>query len=146
MVQNKQLELHIVLLKPPAGVPYALQKGSGASFTVEQRQTSAGNDLCFNLIVGVKQGKDGQPDFTGPFVQGPAGERFVYIGIGTFGGVADSTWQRRLKVPLRGITDGMLTTQGGAAAVIKTFIEGTDKKGEPTCATPKPFAGWALVK
>lgn len=145
MAINKQVNLHIVLVKPPAGVPYALQKGSGNNFTLEQPQTSTGGDLLFTCAVGVKPGKDGWPDFNGPFVQGPAGERFVYIGIGAFAGVAGSTWQRRLKIPLRGITNAMLDAKDDAGAVITTLVEATDKKGEPTCATPKPFEGWRLV-
>jgi len=145
MANKKQLELHIVLVNPPANVPYAVQKGSGVNFTLEQLQNSTGSDLVFTCTVGLKQGKDGQPDFNGPYVQGHAGERFVYISIGTYAGVAGSAWGRRLKIPLRGITHSMLETKDNAMAVIKTFIEGTDKKGEPSCATPKPFAGWSTV-
>ncbi len=59
--------------------------------------------------VTVKTGRnDDLPNFAGPFVQGPAGERFVYIDIGTYAGQTNTPWSRRLKIPLSGITWDML--------------------------------------
>jgi hypothetical protein len=142
---ERNLELQIILVKPPLHVPYALQHGSGSNFNVEQKQVSKGSDLLFVCTVVLKEDKEGRPDFRGPYVQGSAGERFVYIGIGKFAGIADSPWERRLKVPLRGITQSLLKTKKGAVPIIKTFVEGTDKLGGPTCATPKPFAGWVRL-
>ncbi len=130
-----QLTPHIVLVKTPRGVPYVLQKGSGSNFSVEQQQISSGKDLLFTCVVGTKPGRDGQPDFIGLYVQGAARERFVYIGIGKFAGSRGSPWERRLKVPLRGITQAMTS--------IVTHIDATDKMGGPSCAMPKLFAGWA---
>ncbi len=51
-----------------------------------QIQQAAGDDLVFTLTAKLKSGKDGQPDFSGPFVQGPVAERFIYINIGTSAG------------------------------------------------------------
>ena len=47
------------------------------------------------------------------FVQGKAGERFVYLDIGRAAGQHDTEWSRRLKVPLRGISREM--ADSGAA-------------------------------
>src|SRR5262245_3957170 len=99
------LTLRIVLKNPPAGVDFGLQKGKGSDYETIQRQRSRGEDLRFEFTVGVKSGRKGQvPMFLGPFVQGPPGERFVYLDIGTYAGQKNTCWSRRLKVPLSGIT------------------------------------------
>jgi hypothetical protein len=127
------MTLRIVLLQPPAGIDFGLQKGKGSNYEIVQKQRSTGSDLQFELELGVKPG----PDFNGPFVQGPKGERFIYIGIGTYAGQSDSQWSRRLKVPLTGITE--------TSGTLQTRIVGTARDGGPTCATPRPFAGWTTV-
>src|SRR4051794_9064173 len=102
---DEQITLSIILQQPPAGVDFGLQKGSGSNYESVQRQRSTSGDLHFEFTVTVKRSKDlSAPDFRGPFVQGPANGRFVYLGIGTFAGQTDSVWSRRLKIPLQGIT------------------------------------------
>ena len=139
---EQSISLHILLQMPPPGVDYGLQKGSGSQFVIEQKQQSAKKDLLFTLTVGLKQGKDGLPDFSGPFVQGPVGGRFIYINIGTYAGVTDSAWGRRLKIPLRDITEVMVQQATRPGYVLQTLVAGTGKDGTPSCATPKPFEGW----
>ena len=129
--------LRIVLQSPPAGVDFALQKGKGSAYETLQKQRSNGSDLAFEVDVDVKPG----PDFGGPFVQGPKGERFLYIDIGTYAGQADCTWSRRLKLPLKGITQPMIDS----GRTLETRVIGTAGDGGPACATPKPFAGWSAT-
>src|ERR1700737_2480342 len=101
--------LRIVLAQPTAGVDFGLQKGRGSVYEVVGKQRSKGGDLEFEFTVTAKTGrKDDLPNFAGPFVQGPAGERFVYINIGTSAGQTNTPWSRRLKIPLSGITRDML--------------------------------------
>src|SRR4051812_45440131 len=97
---RQEIRLRLALEKPTADVDFALQKGRGAAFTTEQKQRSTGRDLRFEFGVVLKAGKNGAPDFAGPYVQGAAGERFFYINIGTYAGQTDTPWSRRLKVPL----------------------------------------------
>ena len=107
-----EISLRIVLRKPTAGVDFGLQKGRGSKYEVVQKQRSAGKDLEFEFSVGVKTDKDGAPDFSGPFVQGPRGDRYFYIDIGTYAGQTDSCWSRRLKIPLEGVPGKMIRTGG----------------------------------
>jgi Family of unknown function (DUF5990) len=108
MNMERELALRIVLVKPPAGVDFGLQKGRGSAYETIQKQRSQTKDLCFEFTVRVKAGsKAAMPTFLGPLVQGPPGERFVYIDIGTYAGQTDSRWSRRLKIPLRDITWGL---------------------------------------
>ena len=98
------ISLRILLRRPTAGVDFGLQKGRGSNYEVVQKQRSIGKDLKFKFTAGVKTDKDGAPDFTGPFVQGPRGDRYFYIDIGAYAGQANTCWSRRLKVPLSCIT------------------------------------------
>ena len=137
--EERELNFIIILEKPPADVDYALQEGGGNNYKTVQTQRSTGRDLQFNFSARVRESKDGNPNFLGPFVQGPTHERFVYLDIGTYAGQAKTPWSRRLKIPLRGITWDMIEKK----KTLKTRVAGTAKDGSPTCATVKPFAGWS---
>jgi hypothetical protein len=135
---ERELNFLIILERPPAGVDYALQEGSGNNYKTVQMQRSTGQDLTFRFSARVREGKDGKPNFLGPFVQGPTHERFVYLDIGTYAGQTNTIWSRRLKIPLRGITWEMIDKKQS----LETRVPGTAKDGSPTCATANPFAGW----
>ena len=129
-------KLRIVIESPPAGVDYALQKGSGANYETVQKQRSTGQDLVFEFEPRIRE----HVGLGGPFVQGPPSHRFVYIDIGTYAGQADSRWGRRLKIPLTGIEISALLKGG----TLETRVPGTGKDGSPTCATVQAFGGWRI--
>ena len=140
-----EVTLRIVLERPTAGVDFALQKGKGRPFDLSGKQRSKGDDLEFEFTVNAKPGKDDLPNFTGPFVQGPVGERFVYINIGTYAGQTNTCWSRRLKIPLSGTTWAMLRS----GKVLVAHIPGTGNDGGPSCAygwrkQVGPSWGWKL--
>src|SRR5262249_36066157 len=101
---EQQLKMRIILQKPPAGVDFGLQKGKGSDYETIQTQRSSTHDLSFEFSLKIRPGTDVIPVFTGPFAQGPADARFVYIDIGTYAGQTNTQWSRRLKIPLSGIT------------------------------------------
>ena len=143
---EQELTFHIILEKPPAGVDFALQKGKGRDYEIIQKQRSGAGDLRFEFTARAAAGKGSEPNLLGPFVQGPTGARFVYIGIGAFVGQV-SPWSRRLKIPLSGITTDMVKRiEKDPKLILETHVPGTAKDGSPTCATVKPFAGWKLVR
>ena len=143
---EKKLRLLIILQKPPIGVDFGLQLGSGNKFEVVQKHRSGAADLGFTLDVTVRKAKDGRPDFFGPYVQGPGSERFIYLDIGTVAGQFDSEWSRRLKVPLRDISwDNIDKVISSNNMVLETLVPGTGRDGGPNCATVKPFTGWHVV-
>ncbi|MGI8918325.1 MAG: DUF5990 family protein [Pyrinomonadaceae bacterium] len=140
------LPIRIVLEKPTAGVDFGLQRGRGNNYETIQIQRSKGQDLNFDFTVRAKAtGKDAAPNFLGPFVQGPTGERFVYIDIGTYAGQMATGWSRRLKIPLRGISWKMIEEVIEGKSLLETCVAGKGKDGSPSCATPKPFSGWKLT-
>ena len=100
-------------------------------------------DLTFDFTADVTP--TSPPDFRGPVVQGPRGQRFVYIDIGTSAGQHDSPWTRRLKIPLNEISATMVERAIKSGRALETRVPGTGKDGTPTCATVKPFEGWMLA-
>ena len=138
-----EINLQIILTQPPPNVLFGLQKGSGNVYETVQKQKSGSQDLLFTFSVKIKGDKkeDASPKFSGPFVQGPAGGKFVYIDIGTCAGQIDTVWSRRLKVPLTGITWELIADP---TLMLETKVPGTGKDGGPNCATVKPFEGWRI--
>ena len=142
---ESEITLQIILVKPTPGVMFGLQKGSGSNYETVQKQIPVSDSLSFKFTITVKgdRSKDEYPRFSGSFVQGPAGSKFVYIGIGTYAGQPDSIWSRRLKIPLTGITWNDIQSLS-ELSILQTSVPGTGKDGGPNCATVKPFAGWHI--
>ena len=125
----REIILRLTLDQPTSGVDFGLQRGRGGAYEVVQKQRSKGGDLIFEVPVTIKTGKDGSPDFAGPYVQGAAGERFFYINIGTYAGQTETEWGRRLKVPISGVL-GLVERYN----VYSATIPGVGKDGGPSCA------------
>lgn len=145
---EQEINMRIVLEGPTNGVDYGLQKGRGNEYeTVQTQRSSAHEDMEFEFTLRVNDGKDGQPNFLGPFAQGPANGRFVYLDIGTYAGQKDTGWSRRLKIPLSGITWNMVKEATKKKTPLETHVRGRGgRDGGPTCGTIKPFSGWHVNK
>jgi len=145
-LMNDELRLRIALTDPPPGVDFGLQSGSGNKYETVQKQVSGKGDLLFWLSVKIKNDKEGNLDFAGPYVQGSKGERFIYIDIGTYAGNPESEWGRRLKIPLRDIPVSVIEKlRSNNKLILETRVPGMGKDGGPNCATVKPFEGWHAV-
>lgn len=144
--EDAELRLRIVLVAPPAGVDFGLQDGKGSDYQTIQKQRSKGADLRFDCTVAVKDNRDdGLPNFLGPLTQEPVTGRFIYIDIGKLAGQSESCWQRRIKVPLGGITwDVIEKASADPKLILEARLPGTGKDGGPSCATVKPAEGWRL--
>ena len=138
--------LRIVLVAPPPGVDFDIPEGKGNDYKTIAVQRSRLSDLQFESFITVKGNRDdGTPNFVGSIVQGPLMGRFIYIDIGKSAGQFNSEWQRRIKIPLAGITWEMLDkTVDGPKRFLQASIHGTGKDGGPSCATVKPMDGWKV--
>jgi hypothetical protein len=141
------IQVRLVLVDPPAGIDFGLQRGRGPAYESVSVQRSNGGDLCFDFpLVVTDSRKDGLPNFLGPLAQGPVVGRFVYIGVGTHAGQTDTPWSRRIKVPLLGITwpliQTVVTTPGHR---LEARIPGTGKDGGPSCATIRLLGEWQVT-
>jgi hypothetical protein len=125
-------------------VDFGLQQGKGSGYQTIQKQRSKGNDLRFDCTVTVKDNRgDGLPNFLGPLTQGPATGRLIYIDIGRLAGQKDCKWERKIKVPLSGITwDLIRQALADPKLVLEAHLPGTGKDGGPTCAAIHPLEGW----
>lgn len=141
-----ELKLRIILHQPPAGVDIGVQKGKGNDYETFQTQRTKHQDLRFEFPIRVKEAKSGQPNFLGPFAQGSAADRFVYLDIGTYAGQTNTPWSRRLKIPLGTITWPMIQKAARSSSPLEARVPGTGSDGGPTCGTVKPFDGWKLTK
>ncbi len=140
--------LRIVLVDPPSGVDFGIQQGRGRDYKTIAVQRSQSGSLQLDCSIAVNGSRaDGPPTFVGPIAQGPPAERFVYVDVGKSAGQTDSAWDRRIKIPLEGITwqriDSVLESPH---RVLQATIAGTGKDGGPSCATVKPGDGWQVVK
>ena len=138
--------LRINLVAPTPGVDFGIQEGKGNDYKTIQVQRSQIGNLQLDCAIKVRDDRhDGQPNFVGPIAQGPPTGCFIYIDIGKSAGQFDSCWQRRIKIPLEGITWDMINSvQGSPMRCLKATIPGTGKDGGPICATVKPIDGWKV--
>jgi hypothetical protein len=137
-----------VLVEPPPGVDFGIQRGRGSAYETLSVQRSTRGDLSFDFsLTAAESGKNGLPNFTGPFAQGPPDGRFVYIDVGTCAGQKDTPWSRRIKIPLHGITWPLVRKAlSGSGYRLMARIPGTGKDGGPSCATVHLLGGWEVVK
>ena len=84
------ITLQINLEASPAGVYFGIQKGNGTRYETIEPQRGNGKSIQLECVIRVKKDQNGDIDFSGPFVQGPPGLRFIYIDIGAAAGPA---WQ-----------------------------------------------------
>jgi hypothetical protein len=146
MADSKQLELpvRIIVDDPPPGVTFRMQRGRAELIPPIHATTAV---LIFEFTVRVGQRPTGEPNFLGPFVQGPPSARFVYVNSGTLAGQADSCWSRRAKVPLTGITWAMVDRARTGDGVLEAHIQGTGRDGSPVCASVRlREPGWHVER
>jgi hypothetical protein len=83
----------------------------------------------------------------GPAVQGRPGGRFVYLRIGLYAGQVGTPIARRAKIGLEGISRKLVeAVKDKRSGVLEVEFAGTDRKGEPACATvPLLGTGWHVA-
>jgi hypothetical protein len=138
-----EITLQVILNATPVGVDFGLQKGSGSLYETVQRQRGNGNSIQMECDIRIKKDQNGHIDFSGPFVQGPPGVRFIYIDIGIAAGQHDSEWSRRLKIPLSGyLHTGGEPSNLPPGSIFQCTINAIGKDGGPACGSVKNFDGW----
>jgi len=135
---DQNVALRIIVENPP--VRFAVQRGKDELLDAT---SSSAKEQVFEFTVRARDDRSDGPNFLGPFAQGPAGGRFVYVNSGIMAGDANVDWQRRAKVPVSGITWNMIKK----GSVIEARISGTARDGGPACATvPLLGGGWKIAQ
>ncbi len=140
------VRLRIVIIAPPPGVTFAVQRGRSDSLF----PSLTGSDSMrfeLSLRVSVDPG-DGTFNFLGEFAQGSKADRFVYVNCGTYAGQPDTCWSRRAKLKLASIPAAIVEgAMKSTELVIEARVAGTGDDGGTICATVKPHAvGWHLTR
>jgi hypothetical protein len=137
------LMLRIVVIRPPLGVEFAVQRGRSDLLAPVEVTPEA---TTFEFSVSVADSTVNPPRLTGEFAQGPPTARFVYVNSGTLAGQSASCWTRRAKVPLVAIGHKLLqAAEQQSGAVLEARIQGTARDGGPACATVPLLGAWMLT-
>ena len=137
---DTSLRLRLNVLNPPEGVRFQIQRGRGDLVPPVRAARGA---LRFDFEIRVGRRPNGQPNYLGPFTQGPPDARFVYVNSGTLAGQPESCWTRRAKIPLIGITWTLIDAAQETGATLEADLPGTGSDGGPTCASVKGIT-WRL--
>ena len=81
----------------------------------------AAGRLTWDFELAVKPGKDGAPNFTGPFASGPADDRFVYL---AWRSISRGVWINRIKARLVGIDWALIDRARGQRRRIVADMSG----------------------
>jgi hypothetical protein len=136
--------MRIVVVSPPPGVRFAVQRGRSELLEPLVEQPEA-IQFEFSIRLGASL-PDGSVNFLGEFAQGPSSDRFVYVNSGTLAGQADSCWSRRAKLKLSAIPKQVVQAAiSSAEGIIEARVPGTIGDGGPICASVKSQAVvWCL--
>jgi len=142
--RGTSMEIHfrIVVLDPPAGVTFRIQRGRSELLAPSSESATA---MAFDFTLRAERHPDGHYRLLGPFAQGPPSERFVYVNSGKRAGQPESQWDRRAKVHLRDLSASMIEQAEATGGVIETRITGTAGDGGPACATVPLVGGWQIA-
>lgn len=139
------LPIRISIENPVPGVRIALQRGATATADRLPPTLETPALIAFDLDVRVEGTlPDGRPRLLGPFVQGPPAARFFYLCVGQAAGQTCSEWNRRIKVPLGGLSwDQVCAAIPGRRVAAR--IAGRGRDGSPACANVALLApGWCV--
>ena len=137
-----QLTLRIVVVDPPDGVAFVVQRGR---FDLLAPVKVTASSLIFEFPVAVADAASQPPRLTGEFAQGPPSGRFIYVNSGTLAGQTHSCWTRRAKVPITRIGHSLLRSALLGDLVLEARIFGKARDGGPACATVPLLVAWALA-
>src|SRR5580698_9069342 len=141
----EMLSLRITVVDPTPGIIWALQLGRDE--LVKPTSNSKAR-ISFDFTVEVVEDSSLKGfRLRGPAVQGRPGGRFVYLRIGVYAGQVGTHIARRAKIGLEGISRELVeAAKKKRSGVLEVQFAGTDRKGEPACATvPLLGTGWQVV-
>ena len=104
-------------------------------------------EATFEFDVDILPTEDGPWDFRGPYVQGPRGERFVYLTWGDLPPGGEFAMFRRAKVHLSCLDSQLIAAAAEPGHHLVARLSLTDGRGGPRCASLRPPAlSWAAER
>jgi len=143
---TERREVTVPILINVVGVP------DGVNFRVQHKKgllepyMAQTDKVLFSFSVRV-QIKDGALNFLGDYVNGPVGDRFIYVNSGLMAGEKNADYQRRAKIKLGTISEKQIRElEKFPDKRLCATIHGTAKDGGPACATvPILDKGWMVI-
>ena len=129
-----EIPIKLIVLRPLAGVTMNVQRGRD-ELLPPSRSSSAAAVFEFTVSADLSAAV---PNFLGKYVQGPKGERFIYVNSGRQARQDETVWDRRAKVSLMTITRKQIDDIiGGDGLLLEAKFEGVGRDGGPACASVK---------
>lgn len=97
------------------------------------------SDVTWDLECKVAEKPDGGVEFTGPYIQGGPGRRFIYLSWGVVEDDGTFTMFRRAKLMLDAVPVDV-ARQALDSGVLIGSLGLTDDRGNPLCAGVRPSA------
>ncbi len=98
----------------------------------------------FKVEIKVTEGKGGLPNFTGPFVFGKTGDKFLYL-VWFMKTSKGNERFRRAKIKLNELSWEQIKAAISKQSPLRAQINLTDAKGGPICASLKaPYIQWEI--
>jgi hypothetical protein len=94
------------------------------------------SEAVWTLECTVGEGPNGS-DIKGPYIQGPAGARFIYLSWGVVDEAGSFTMFRRAKLWLEAVPSSVLHRAVGTGILVGRLAL-TDDAGHPLCASVRP--------
>jgi hypothetical protein len=149
------LRLRIVCLRPPDpaqhGAEFGLQEKRAGDWILQAGKRRPNGDIVFDFECDVKWSHAGiSNDFSGQFVHGKPGERFVYLSWKPRGWKPGTPEPgaphcvRRMKVHLSKIPWPQIERALKSRSCLEAVIAGTARDGGPNCASVELEQGWQL--
>jgi hypothetical protein len=140
MLEKQSLDVELVCVELPAAVPdglSALRLGVQAGQAVEQDAPCPAAEIVFRFLLQVAiDRQDGAPRFSGPYVHGPRGGKFLYL---CWGDRAAGEWQTygRAKLSLGAVEPGLVETALRTHRPLRARVRLTDARGRPATGSLK---------
>lgn len=140
--RKRTISLQIVCQALPPGcdptrLTFGMQDRSGRLLPGEPMPDGSLRFVCPAVVTEAGEGQP--PDFSGEFVHGGRGARFLYLSLQRR---EDGGWERRLKIPLNGIgAEQIAALEDGSQGVLTARIS-----GEGSGTVPLLDGGWRLQK
>lgn len=117
------ISFRLICINPPpdtGAIRFGLQDKKGV---LQAGTPQADGSLLYEFELTAKPGKHNSADFSGPFVQGTAGARFLYLSLGDASSPTPN-WIKRVKVPLSGISWQQVEAAHRAGAALESAVDG----------------------
>lgn len=125
----------------PDGVAIGIQRGTEV---LEQAPSSCETPTFRAEVEVATTGEGGEPDFRGPWVHGPKGDRFLYL---AWVAIRGGDLVARIKLKLADIDPALLAEAATGGGTLLARVRLVNRQGKPASGTVRPpDVTWSLAE